>query len=79
MSGNVYEWCQDWYNSAYYQICLDNGMVSNPKGPQSGNYRVLRGGSWDDNDVSYLRVSSRFSSDPIIRNEFCGFRVAMSN
>lgn len=42
MSGNVYEWCSDWYQRDYYAVSPGN----NPKGPDSGTYRVLRGGSW---------------------------------
>ena len=47
MSGNVREWCQDWYGgSKYYQECKKKGRVKNPTGPKSGDNRVLRGGSW---------------------------------
>jgi len=52
--GNVWEWVNDWYDEKYYQ----NSPATDPQGPASGRYRVLRGGSWDlpPGDV---RVSNR--------------------
>ena len=47
MSGNVYEWCEDRYDRNYYEECKAQGMVENPQGPEKGNSRVVRGGSWD--------------------------------
>ena len=44
MSGNVYEWCDDWYDIKYYA----NSPNNNPKGPSSGFYRVIRGGCWSN-------------------------------
>jgi formylglycine-generating enzyme required for sulfatase activity len=54
MSGNVWEWCWDRYGEDYYEKCKKNGQTPNPVGPQSGSFRVLRGGSWN-----YLAGSSR--------------------
>jgi len=72
MSGNVWQWVNDWYAAGYYQYCVDNNVVTNPPGPVTGDlmpdglpYRGLRGGTWwngngpDDYDYGHGRVSNR--------------------
>ena len=68
MSGNVSEWCQDWYGD------YSSSSQTNPQGPSSGSFRVLRGGSWDS-DISYCRVSKR--SDVNGCGSYIGFRLVL--
>ena len=71
MAGNVREWVQDWYSAAYYSV----SPASNPTGPETGEARVLRSGSWYSANY-YLRVASRNSYLPEAEGNFIGFRCA---
>ena len=70
MSGNVWEWCQDWYGKTYYQ----DSPSHNPKGPSLGEYRVRRGGCLFSQDKT-LRTSDRSAVLPDDRWHFLGFRL----
>ncbi len=70
MAGNVLEWCNDWH------VCeLSTTPVTDPTGPGSGSYRVLRGGSWIVYDY-YLRCASRSYGNPSLSSDCLGFRAS---
>lgn len=73
MSGNVYEWCEDWYSNTFYS---DNRNWTDPVNTYVGSYRVLRGGSWDSR-ASSCRVAYRNSCSPSDRYRINGFRLAL--
>ena len=75
LSGNVWEWVNDWYSPTYYQDCVDEKIVENPSGPDAGTSRGMRGGSWYDLKDS-LRVSKRGDYAPGLDNANLGFRCA---
>ena len=70
--GNVWEWVNDWYGATYYA----EAPAANPTGPENGTYRVLRGGSWFDDDPSELRASFRYGTNPAYSLINDGFRCA---
>ena len=73
MSGNVLEWCNDWYSSSYYT----SESQTNPTGPDSGSSRVRRGGSWNYSEHT-CRVSYRGDTTPSFRYNYLGLRLCLS-
>ncbi len=71
MSGNVWEWCSDWYGA------YTSSSQTNPTGPSSGSCRVLRGGGWDS-EIKSCRVASRGLSTPSPGGIYSGVRLALS-
>jgi len=72
MSGNVQEWCEDWYGADYYKISPEK----NPRGPLSGSVPVLRGGSLSD-PAGNVRAAYRNNFAPSYRIIYSGFRLVL--
>ena len=71
MCGNVWEWVSDWYDSDYYGL----GDVRDPKGPPEGTMRLVRGGSWVNENASMLRTAYRHKVPPDTYAYSIGFRI----
>lgn len=70
MAGNTLEWMADWYDPTFYRL----GISKDPRGPHSGQIKVLRGGSWR-NKAAMARAANRYSRNPDARDDHIGFRV----
>jgi len=73
MSGNVSEWCSDWFDREYYK----SSPPRNPKGPETGMYKVIRGGAWSD-EATRVTVFFRNWVRPTQTTPNIGFRCAKS-
>jgi formylglycine-generating enzyme required for sulfatase activity len=77
MSGNVWEWCKDWFDPIFYEKCHIKGLAENPVNTIKGGYRSLRGGCYFDFAES-CRPAYRSGDSPDRRSDFIGLRLCLS-